>query len=87
MSDDGPPTPIRGSGAYPIWRNEAQILAAKLAALGTGDARLMAGEMLYYEEIFASWSPSNRPTDADRTRIITEFATCFHRALALLKSV
>ncbi len=82
--DSDPPTPIRSSGAYPLWRNEARDLAAKLDAIGTPAARLLAAEMRRFEAAFAAWSPTNRPTDDERVALIGDFVTANRKALDLL---
>lgn len=79
--DEGPATPIQSSGTYPIFRDGAIEAADKLEAIGTSDAALMAGEMRWYEETFGKWSPTNRPDNETRNRLIAEFFTVYRRAL------
>lgn len=67
------PTPIAGSGTYPVWRRAAQELILKVKAAKPPGASIMIEELRYYEDLFASWSTKNNPDDAIRSRIIQEY--------------
>lgn len=82
--DKEPSTPIHSTGSYPVFRQTAEDLADKLDELRTVDATLMAGELRWYAETFASWSPTNRPSDGARTRIISEYMQVYRRVLEYL---
>ncbi len=70
-------TPVHTSGTYPIFRQAAEELAQQLEKIGGPDHLLMAGEMRWFADEFSSWNPQNRPDDATRTRLISEFMTAF----------
>jgi hypothetical protein len=85
--DEGDPTPINGTGAYPIFREAAREVSIKLDALGTPEAKMMAGEMRWFQETFASWSPTNRPNEADRKRLVADFLDTNSKAMSYILKI
>ncbi len=83
--DEDESTPIDGTGAYPIFRQAAKELSVKLEALKTSEARLMAGEIRWFEETFAAWSPYNRPSEHDRKRLVDEFLELHRKYMNYIK--
>lgn len=82
--DDDPPTPVDGSGAYPILREGAQELADKLLPIGTRTAMLLRQRLLAIAAILRSWTPMDRPTDDDRRRLIDELVAATKEATPLV---
>jgi len=81
---DPPNTPINSSGAYPVFRQTAEDLAKKLEKISDPDAWLRAGELRYYAESFSSWSPTNRPDELTRTKLVADYMKAYRSALEYL---
>ena len=74
---DETPTPIHSTSSYPVYQNCARELANKVLEIGTPYAIMKYEELRWYEEQFSSWSPTNRPDDAKRTKMINQFIDLF----------
>lgn len=85
-SEDKPEdyTPIDGSGTYPMWQQAAKETADGLERLESIEASIMAGECRWYQETIATWSPTNRPNDMVRKRIVQELIELLSKAQKIL---
>jgi hypothetical protein len=66
-------TPIHSSGTYPIYVRAANELINKLKHSHQPEAKMMVASLKHYTGIFYAWSPTNKPTDKERTRLVDEF--------------
>lgn len=79
--NDAPSTPIHSTGTYPVFRQTAEDLAKRLDKFRDPDAWLMAGELRYFAEVFASWSPTTRPSEETRSQVVSDYLRVYRRAL------
>lgn len=86
-SDDGPPTPVRGSGSYPGLQQGARDLAAQLQPLAAFDpgAEQLRKQLIAIAVLLGAWSPQNQPTKEDRTQLVNELVEATKRAMAMLE--
>ncbi len=86
-SDDGPPTPVRGSGAYPGLQQSARDLAAQLLRIAAVDpeAESLRKQLLAIAVLLSVWSPQNQPSKEDRTKLVDELIEATKKAMAMLE--
>ena len=66
-------TPIAtASGAYPLLRQAAEDRIKELAEVPTDEARKLSAAFRSIVAILMSWSPTNKPTEEERTRLQEE---------------
>ena len=82
--DEGPPTPIAGSGAYPALQAAALELADELFVVPDEECRRACNQLRAIAALMASWTPRNRPTEPDRRRLVDELVETTKRAHSLL---
>jgi hypothetical protein len=85
LSDDDP-TPLQGtgSGAYPLLQTGAEEKAAELLRHGGDAAMAIRRQLLAIAALFRSWSPENKPTDAERTQLVDELVEATKKAAVIL---
>lgn len=79
-------TKIHTPQPYRIWRDAAEDLAQKLIALNTGTASLIAFELLWYRDLFNSWTPQN-VTEEERSAKVTEFLLTYQKNMSYFVGV
>lgn len=78
-------TAIRSPKPYPMWRQAAEVLARKLLEVKTGPASLMAYELLWYRDVFDSWTPQT--PEEERSKKNTEFLLCYQKHMSYYDSL
>ena len=86
MGDSGDrlPTPVQGSGAYPILVQAAEEVASQLERSSDPAAPPMREGLRQIALEMRSWTLASRPDDEARRRVVEQLRIQVDRALAVL---
>jgi len=73
-------TPLHSSGAYPILQTMAEEAARRLEGTDDERARSIRDELIRLARELQSWSPTRRPTEEERARLVAELRAALDAA-------
>jgi len=73
-------TPLHASGAYPILQTAAEEAARRLEDMDDEQARAIRDKLLRIAREMQSWSPTHRPSEEERARLLGELRVALDHA-------